>query len=134
MKLLQTESDQKKAAGFTLIEILLAIGILAFGLLALASMQVMSIQTNGKANRITEGATMAMNQLEQLMTQGYDSFSDTGSVKTQLYDLSWEVKAKDEDKDYQTKHVVITVKPLLMLTSQKDIVLDGFVSKGFERE
>ncbi len=45
----------KKEEGFTLIEILIAIALLAFGLLAMASMQVMAIQTNGKSNRITEG-------------------------------------------------------------------------------
>lgn len=58
----------RKEKGFTVIEVLIAIGILAFGLLAIASMQVMAIKTNGKANRITEAATIAMDNLEQLRT------------------------------------------------------------------
>jgi type IV pilus modification protein PilV len=59
-------NEKLKEQGFTLIEIIIAMGILAFGLLAMASMQVMAIKTNGKANRITEAATFNMDQIEQI--------------------------------------------------------------------
>ncbi len=122
------KSIQKQETGFTLIEILLAIGILAFGLLAIASMQVMSIQTNSKANRITEGATMAMNQLELFMTQDYNTIADTNTVVTQYYDMAWNVPTKDEANIFQTKHITITITPKHTFTDQNDIVLDSFAA------
>jgi prepilin-type N-terminal cleavage/methylation domain-containing protein len=41
-------NSPKKEAGFTLMEILIAIAILAFGLLAIATMQAWSIKGNSK--------------------------------------------------------------------------------------
>jgi len=66
MKSVNRKNDLQREEGFTLIEIIIAMGLLAFGLLAMASMQVMAIKTNGKANRITEAATLNMEQMEIL--------------------------------------------------------------------
>ncbi|MDM8556036.1 prepilin-type N-terminal cleavage/methylation domain-containing protein [Desulfococcaceae bacterium HSG7] len=63
------KNEKIKEQGFTLIEVIIAMGILAVGLLAMASMQVMAIKTNGKANRITEATTVAMDNLEQIRSE-----------------------------------------------------------------
>ncbi len=125
----------KKEEGFTLIEILIAIALLAFGLLAMASMQVMSIQTTGKANRITEGATMAMNQLELFMARGYNDADISKGVgvetveENELYDIRWEVENIDDGSTYKTKHVKITMEiSKHSLHKQQDIVLYGVVA------
>ncbi len=117
----------KQEAGFTLIEILLAIAILAFGLLAIASMQVMAIQTTGKAGRITEGATLAMNQLERFMASDYSDISDNG-VSQDLYDITWTVKSEDDADDlYKTKKLEIVVTPKHSLL-KNDIVFNGIAA------
>ena len=73
----------KKEKGFTLLEVIVAISILTFGLLAVASMQTAAIQGNDKAYRVTEGATWAQNQLESLMGLPYnDTLLDNGTGKT----------------------------------------------------
>lgn len=57
--------------GFTLIEILIAITIFAIGILAVASMQISSINGNADAQRITDASTIAQDQLEALMALDY---------------------------------------------------------------
>lgn len=63
---------QSREAGFTLLEVIIAISILSVGLLAVASMQTAAIRGNNNAYRITEGATWAQDRLEYLMAQSYD--------------------------------------------------------------
>ena len=58
---------QKKEKGYTMLEVLVAISILSFGLLSLASMQVAAINGNSGANRLTEATTWAQDKLEDLM-------------------------------------------------------------------
>lgn len=62
--------------GFTLIEALIAMVILALGIFALYSMQMASIQGNGRAARVTSAATWGADRLETLMTLDYDDPSD----------------------------------------------------------
>ena len=62
-------ADQR---GFTLIEILIAITIFAIGILAVASMQISSINGNADAQRITDASTIAQDQLEELMALDYN--------------------------------------------------------------
>ena len=54
-------------AGFTLLEVLVAISILAVGLLGVASMQIAAINGNAFAGRITSGMYLAQATLESLL-------------------------------------------------------------------
>jgi len=63
--------------GYTLVEILIAIGILAFGLMAVATMQVTAIKTNATASGISQGMTLAQAKLEDLMNLSYIDLIDT---------------------------------------------------------
>ena len=57
--------------GFTLIEVLIAISIFAFGLLAVAAMQISAIQVNSTADQITIRSTWAQDKIEELMALPY---------------------------------------------------------------
>lgn len=65
--------------GFTLLEVIVAISILTFGLLAVASMQVSAIRGNYNASNITEATTFGQDAMEQFLAQAY-SDADTGTV------------------------------------------------------
>lgn len=57
--------------GFTLIEVLIAVTLLVIGILAVASMQITSLQGNNFAIRVTEASTWAGDSLETLMARSY---------------------------------------------------------------
>ncbi|MDM8541351.1 prepilin-type N-terminal cleavage/methylation domain-containing protein [Desulfococcaceae bacterium HSG9] len=117
MKTDNMKNEKIKEQGFTLIEVIIAMGILAFGLLAMASMQVMAIQTNGKANRITEAATLSMGVIEQLRVDDISIISDSsnwlsvpndslGLYRYQVRNVT-EQKGTDDTAYYKTFRVVI---------------------------
>lgn len=62
----------RREGGFTLLEVIIAVAILAFGILAVASMQAASIRGNAFASGATQGATWAADQMEKLMALPYD--------------------------------------------------------------
>jgi type IV pilus assembly protein PilV len=84
-----------QSAGFTLIEVLIAISLLAVGMLAVASMQVSAITGNAHANRITEATTLAQDRLEELMAGVVDStdFNNlaSGAETVGNYEVNWVV-------------------------------------------
>lgn len=61
-----------REAGFTLLEVIVAISILSVGLLAVASMQTAAIRGNDTAYRVTESVTWAQDRLEFLLALPYD--------------------------------------------------------------
>jgi Tfp pilus assembly protein PilV len=62
--------------GFTIIEVLLALAILGFGLLTIATLQVNNTNFNSGSRQQTEGYTWAMDQVENLLHGGYDTDAD----------------------------------------------------------
>jgi prepilin-type N-terminal cleavage/methylation domain-containing protein len=57
--------DQK---GLSLIEVMISIVVLSFGLLGVAAMQVTAIQVNSVANKITSSSTILQDKIETLMS------------------------------------------------------------------
>jgi type IV pilus assembly protein PilV len=59
----------KKEKGFSLIEMLIAMSVLAFGMLAAASMQYSAVRNNTTGNTSTQANSLAKAQLELLKNQ-----------------------------------------------------------------
>jgi type II secretory pathway pseudopilin PulG len=62
----------KRNEGLTVLEVLAAIAILSFGLLAVATMQGSSIKGNSQAIGTTEAITLAQDKAEELMRLPYN--------------------------------------------------------------
>ena len=62
----------KRSEGLTLLEVLAAVAILSFGLLAVATMQGSSIKGNSQAIGTTEAITLAQGKAEELMRLPYN--------------------------------------------------------------
>ena len=62
----------KQQQGFTLIEVLIAITMLAVGILAAASMQISALGGNHLAMRITTASSLAGSTIEGMMRLEYD--------------------------------------------------------------
>jgi len=59
----------RSESGFTLLELLVAMTILAVGLLATVTMQATALQRDGFAQRTTEAAALARGAMDDLMSQ-----------------------------------------------------------------
>jgi type IV pilus assembly protein PilV len=64
--------------GFTLIEVMIAIGILSFGLLSLATMQIKAMHGGDRGRHATNAAAIAENKMEQLQQDPWASIAATG--------------------------------------------------------
>lgn len=71
-------SPQSK--GFTLIEVMIALVILAVGLLALATMQIVSIRANAFSSEMTYATMLAQSRFEQFRNMAYVDITPTGGT------------------------------------------------------
>ncbi len=58
--------------GFSLIEVLISLIVLAVGLLAVADLQIFSIKGGSASNHVTQATILAQNRLEELRSLPYD--------------------------------------------------------------
>ncbi len=85
--------------GFSLIEVLIAMAILALAMLAAASMQFSSIRNNASGNMVTEANMLAKAQMEVLkntadvttMVDGTENNIDAAGQPGGIYNRSWTV-------------------------------------------
>ena len=104
------------AAGFTLIEVLVALSLLAFGILAVATMQISSIQGNASSMGYTEAATRATDRMEILLNLDYgdanlaDTVTGGGDphqvVDGEGYTTRWTVE--DDGANFKIVQVTVT--------------------------
>ena len=106
-----TSEKTSSLRGFTLIEVLIALAIFSIGILAVASMQIQSINLNASAQMQSEATTLAVEWLERLKMLPYDHTDlDEGNNPHQdqfgSYTIVWEVT---EALDLPTKRISVTV-------------------------
>ena len=72
------ERWNRTAGGFTLIEVMITISILAFGFLSLAAMQIHAIHGSDRGRHATHAAAIAENKMEQLQQDPWADIGVTG--------------------------------------------------------
>jgi type IV pilus assembly protein PilV len=89
--------------GFSLIEMLIAMSVMALGMLAAASMQYSAVRNNTSGNVSTQASMLAKSQLEMLKNQDIDSavlapgdYSDATAIDDNgnpggIYNRSWSI-------------------------------------------
>jgi prepilin-type N-terminal cleavage/methylation domain-containing protein len=99
--------ERFNSRGFTLIEMMIAIGIFAIGFLAIGSMQIAASKCNRTGSEITQAATIATDQMERLMLLPFDDPDlDTAanplpnpSMTQGKYNVQWIATDTDLDAD-----------------------------------
>jgi len=98
--------QQPKCEGFTLIEVMIALVILAVGILALGTMQIVSIRTNAFSSEMTYSTMLAQQRMEILRNLAYDDPAlDSGNHalvpiigdKGASYTVAWDVDTSVAD-------------------------------------
>jgi type IV pilus assembly protein PilV len=82
--------------GFTLVEVLVTLIILAIGFSALAALQVSSVKRTGFAKNASIATSLAQKKLEELKNSSFDSIvSNTDGVTEQAMTVAWTVQTFD---------------------------------------
>ena len=100
--------------GFSLIEILIAMGILALAMLAAASMQFSSIRNNASGNMATQASMLAKARMEVLkntsdittLADGVENNIDANGQPGGIYNRSWTVA----NLGTTARHITVTVQ------------------------
>ena len=82
------------SSGFSMMEMLVSMVILAVGLLAIVSMQGTAMTGNNLSKSMTQGYYVGQSQMENLIQQGYDSVSNgpaTRSFNNVNYTINWQI-------------------------------------------
>lgn len=82
MKAMTTAHRGRTASGFTILEVMIVIGILTFGLLALATMQIQAMKGGDRGRHATNAAALAESKMEQLQQDDWASIAVTGGFVT----------------------------------------------------
>ena len=92
--------SRQRQDGFTLVEVLIAVAVMAIGLLAMAQMQVLTIRFNAENRAFTEATTLATGQLEYLKSLPFDPPNPMANVADYwLADVNTAVPLEDTDGD-----------------------------------
>ncbi len=102
----------KNHKGFTLLEVLVTMTILSFGILGVISMQFAAMRSNSFSGNLSEATTYASDQIEKLTQLDYDHAnlaSGNHSGTTQgIYTISWDVTPNAEAQNTKTVDVTVT--------------------------
>jgi type IV pilus assembly protein PilV len=111
------------SAGFTLMEVMVAMGIFSIGILAVFAMQIKAVNQNSAARFQSEATSIAAHKMERLMTAPWDhnDLIDTAGKKNHVetvgpYTVQWSVTdpltnaaLKAKVGDLAVKEIVLTV-------------------------
>ncbi|MBF0574316.1 MAG: prepilin-type N-terminal cleavage/methylation domain-containing protein [Desulfamplus sp.] len=76
LKIKTKKQQQATESGFTLVEVLISMVIMAVGLLAMASMQITAIQANSYAIHVSEATNLVEDILDEYQKMDYDNLVD----------------------------------------------------------
>jgi len=74
----RSKGIDQSSDGFTILEVMIVIGILTFGLLSLSAMQIEAMHGSDRGRHATNAAAIAENKMEQLQQDPWASIPVTG--------------------------------------------------------
>ncbi|MDM8539356.1 prepilin-type N-terminal cleavage/methylation domain-containing protein [Desulfobacterales bacterium HSG17] len=108
----QSTKQNSYDAGFTIIEVLIAIVILAVGILGLSKMQITSINANNVAGKYTDGSTRGVSEIENIMATAYDDASlvngTTGNIVQGIYTVNWTITDSVPIPNVKNVNMIVT--------------------------
>jgi prepilin-type N-terminal cleavage/methylation domain-containing protein len=94
----QQKISHHNEAGFTLIEVLIALAIFTIGILSVNAMQIAAIRGNYVANGLTEASVLVSDKIENIMAMPYDDAAlvstkdvEPHSTIVDGFTLTWDV-------------------------------------------
>jgi prepilin-type N-terminal cleavage/methylation domain-containing protein len=100
------QSRLGSSGGFTVVEVLIAMIVLAIGLLGLLGAATAVIRNLGEGDKEVTSAYYANERLERLDALGCDQIANGSEVRQGIYNLSWTV---DGSATSPVRHILLTV-------------------------
>jgi type IV pilus assembly protein PilV len=101
----------RRSAGFTLIEVIVAIVLLGVGLMGLAALSTTVTRANVQSSSLTTATALAQERAERLRTEDYDALAsgnDSRVVDNVAYTRSWVVTAEDPEPGLKTVAIAVS--------------------------
>ncbi len=99
-----------KNSGFTLIEVMIAIAIIAIGIFGVMSLVITVMKGNTLSKRVTTATTIAQEKLEDFKMMDYDNaVDDSGTDTAYNIDYYWEADVQDDTPATDTKTITVDV-------------------------
>lgn len=96
--------------GFSLIELMIAVSILAIGLLGLAGLQGTAINGNHHGNTISQATVLAQDTIEEIRNTNYDDINTTNFPASQTDGIFEKaILIEDDTPLNELKRVTVTV-------------------------
>ena len=96
-----------KQQGFTLTEVLIAMFLMGLGVLAAAPMFLFAMQANEVGSDIGSAGALAVDRLERLRSEQYDTLTAGGSIATNTVDFS-----DTSDPDFDIRWLIVDDSPI----------------------
>jgi len=117
--------------GFTLLEVVIAMLILAIALLGLAGLQVVAVQGNSLASQMTEATMLAQDQLEQLITTPFTTLTGGANNVTGAtgvgYNVQWVINPDPISAGDTSADVTVTVS--WRDDADHSVIIDSVISQ-----
>lgn len=124
--LIQPSQGQGTEAGYTLLEVLIAMSIFMIGILAIATMQTSALKSNSTSGGFSEAVNAGQAWVEQIMAESFDptnpsdmldpaengnaAHQETYESGGQQYDIRWETTFLDLDTDGNNDALAVEVR------------------------
>lgn len=101
-----------KDAGFTIIEVLVAMIILVVGILGVGKMIIVSINGNHIAGKYTEGSNLGISEIEKIIATAYDDATladgTNGTITQGTYTANWTINDSVPLPNVKNINMVVT--------------------------
>ena len=104
---------RRRSGGFTLVEVMIVIGILSFGLLALSAMQIKAMHGSDRGRHATNAAAVAESRMEQFQQAAWTDIAVTGGFvndTAEQNNIQFDGGSSLAERTYNVSHQIADVE------------------------